>query len=309
MPGPESVSLDGSPAGRLSAGDILQLMTDDTNNLVCTGERVIEDAYRASASTYLIYLFHIATYEFSRQFIQNKRVLDFGCGSGYGTHLVAPDCSSITGVDISADAVGYASANYKLGNLDYVRIEDIQTTPLPFDDGAFDTVVSFQVMEHIAQVGAYLDEVHRVLADDGTVVIATPDRRTRLFRGQRPWNEYHIVEYEPSDFLEALGDRFADVEMFGMSARSDVIDIELKRTRLTRMVTYPFTFPGSPEWFRRFGLRTMKATGKLLGSVYSSKRRDDGADVDFGFTLEDVRIDRNLEPSVNILCVARKRSG
>ena len=48
----------------------------------CTGERVIEEEYRKNSNTYLIYLFHRATYNFAVPFVQNKTVLDFGCGSG-----------------------------------------------------------------------------------------------------------------------------------------------------------------------------------------------------------------------------------
>jgi ubiquinone/menaquinone biosynthesis C-methylase UbiE len=53
-----------------------------------TGERVIEEFYRSSPGNYLIYLFHMATYNFARDYVVDKHVLDYGCGSGYGTHLV-----------------------------------------------------------------------------------------------------------------------------------------------------------------------------------------------------------------------------
>lgn len=281
-------------------------MTSDTDKLICTGERVIEDAYKASASSYLIYLFHIATYEFSRTYVAGKTVLDFGCGSGYGAHLLANDCHHITGIDISPDAIAFANACYTGENLEYRSIDDVQTHALPFDDEHFDTVVSFQVMEHIPQVEKYLDEIHRVLKKDGFVVIATPDRTSRLFARQRPWNEYHVVEYAPDDFLVALGRRFSDVALFGMTAREDVIAIELRRTRLMRILTYPFTFPGAPEWYRLFGLGSMKALSRLFGSVYSRKRQQAAVDADYGFSTDDIVIAEDASPSVNIICVARK---
>ncbi len=280
--------------------------TDD--KLICTGERVIEDAYKASASSYLIYLFHLATYDFCVPYIRQKRVLDFGCGSGYGTHLMSEHCQDIVGVDIADDAIDFANSRYSSDNLEYRRIGNIETTPLPFDDASFDVVISFQVMEHIEQVDKYLDEIRRVLRDDGVVVIATPDRTTRLFPGQRPWNEYHIVEYGPADFRAQLTGKFDDIELYGMSARDEVVGIELKRTRLLRIVTYLFTFPGAPEWYRRLTLGLLKSLSRVFGSVYSKKPDDIAKDVDYGFVQDDIVIEKGVEPSVNILCVAKKSS-
>lgn len=283
-------------------------MNSESDNLICTGERVIEDAYKASAASYLIYLFHLATYDFCVPYVRQKRVLDFGCGSGYGTHLMAEHCQSIVGVDIAADAINFATQHYTGDNLEYRQIRNIETTPLPFDDGSFDTVISFQVMEHIEQVDKYLDEIHRVVREDGVVIIATPDRSTRLFSGQRPWNEYHVVEYGTEDFRARLTNKFSDIELYGMSARDEVIDIELKRTRALRLATYPFTFPGAPEWYRRKTLGWLKSLSRVFGSVYSKKAADIPDDVDYGFTQDDIVIEQGVQPSVNILCVAKKTS-
>lgn len=280
-------------------------MDANDEKLVCTGERVIEDAYRTSASTYLIYLFHIATYAFCRPYIEDKKVLDFGCGSGYGTHMLSPYCRDITGVDISPDAIRFAAASYKNANLTYRQIEDIQTTPLPYPNSHFDVVISFQVLEHIEQDLKYLSEVKRVLKKDGTLIIATPDRQTRLFRGQKPWNQYHVREYSPQELLALLHQNFRSCELFGMTTRNDVVQIELKRTRLLRLITWLFTFPGSPEAYRQFTLSTLKKLSRVVGSAYSKERQRNVKTVDYSFSVDDIVIAKNAEPSVNIVCVAR----
>lgn len=281
-------------------------MNANDEKLICTGERVIEDAYKTSASTYLIYLFHVATYDFCRPYIEGKTVLDFGCGSGYGTHMLSKHCKDITGVDISPDAVRFAAANYRNDNLTYRQIDDVQTTPLPYPDSSFDVVISFQVMEHIAQDAKYLREISRVLKKDGIVIIATPDRKTRLFPGQKPWNQYHVREYAPLELLEMLQRNFGDCELFGMTARDDIVEIELKRTRLLRLFTWIFTFPGSPEAYRQFTLSTLKRLSRLVGSAYSRDQQQKLGTVDYPFSVEDIVIDKNADPSVNIVCVARK---
>ena len=76
--------------------------------------------------------------------------------------------------------------------------------PLPFDDGAFDAVVSFQVIEHVPSVDAYLAEVARVLRPGGTFLCATPDRVTRLFARQRPWNRWHLEEFTQAGLAAAV---------------------------------------------------------------------------------------------------------
>ena len=279
-------------------------MSTEDDSLACTGERVIEDDYKKTPSRYLIYLFHIATYNFCLPYLQGKKVLEFGSGSGYGTHRLSGECQHITGVDISADAIAYAKNHYVSDNLEYRAIQDIQSGPLPFADNEFDVVISFQVMEHIRQVDEYLAEIQRVLRDQGTLIIATPDRTTRLFSGQRPWNRYHVTEYDPESFLAAMVARFPDTKLNGMSARRNVIDIELNRTRRTRLVTYPFTFPLCPEWYRQLFLGLLKKIStSLLGPVENSA--DDSRNhLDYGFSIDDIEISQDASPSVNIISVS-----
>lgn len=52
---------------------------------------------------------------------------------------------------------------------------DLNLLPWPWADGAFDKVIALDVMEHLTiDVQAWLDEAHRVLADDGTFVMRVP---------------------------------------------------------------------------------------------------------------------------------------
>ena len=46
------------------------------------------------------------------QVAAGSKVLDFGCGSGYGTNILAKKALSVFGVDINDDAIKYAKENY-----------------------------------------------------------------------------------------------------------------------------------------------------------------------------------------------------
>ncbi len=283
-----------------------------------TSERVSEEQYRTGPdSDYLIYLFHIATYDFAVPFVSGRHVLDFGCGTGYGTHRIAAACASITGVDVAPEAIAFARGRYHAENLEFREVAPVESSPLPFSDGAFDTVLSFQVIEHVPDADRYLSEVRRVLQDDGVFIIATPDRTTRLFIGQRPWNRFHLVEYSPEDVLRLLARRFPSVAVNGMGSDPGFIAGEFKRSRRLKWATYPFTFPGSPERWRQFGLRTLKRGESLLhsrGTVSESSAPEGAAggagavpkrDRSESLDVKAIRIAPWTTPSVNTVAVAR----
>ncbi len=264
------------------------------------GERVFEDAYLASPSRYLIYLFHIVTYKFAIPYVQGKRVLDYGCGSGYGTHALAPYCSEIIGADIAPDAIQYASSHYNAANLRYQCIQSANEAALPFPDGSFDTVLSFQVIEHIPDTFHYLSEIERILKPGGTFVCSTPDRSTRLLPLQKPWNIWHIREYNDIEFQKMMNSVFSEVDVLKMGGTPSVLAPELRRTQLAKWLTLPFTLPLVPEFFRLAGLRFIKKlqAANLRSDVDHQKPYDFGED--------DLQISRDANPSVNLIAISRK---
>jgi SAM-dependent methyltransferase len=265
-----------------------------------TGERVIEEHYLRSRESYLIYLMHVATYDYALPSVSGKDVLDLGCGTGYGTAHIAGKCASICGVDVSDEAIMYASQKYHAPNLTFKTIGKIGDEPLPFADAAFDVILSFQVIEHILDTNAYLEEIHRVLKPGGIFIVATPDRYSRLLPGQRPWNRFHVTEYSCSSLVKLLSARFPEPLILRMSGTRAVIDAELKRTRRLMWLTLPFTFPFVPDWFRVRGLDFLKG----LQARWS--RGTEEVEPSYDFDKTDVHIGKGLFPSVNLIAVARK---
>jgi ubiquinone/menaquinone biosynthesis C-methylase UbiE len=265
-----------------------------------TSERVIEEHYVQSRDSYLIYLMHVATYRFAAPYLAGARVLDLGCGTGYGTAMLAEQCASICGVDISTEAIDYARSRYSKPGLQYETIDKIERgSRLRFDDASFDAVISFQVIEHVADVPSYLAEIARLLKPGGVFICATPDRATRLLPGQRPWNLYHLKEYSNSQFGALFRPRFSEVDVLQMSGSPEVIDIELRRTAKVRWLTLPFTFPMAPEWLRSGGLAMLK---RLQGKA--APRPAQAGPFDFDET--DIHIGKDLAPSLNLIAVMRK---
>lgn len=262
-----------------------------------TGERMIVEHYRSSPEDYVIYLMHIATYRFAEQYTSGKRVLDYGCGSGYGASRIAQSAASVTAVDVAADAIAHASAQFGAPNLEFLAIDPDR--PLPFADGSFDTVLSFQVFEHVADTARYLSEIHRVLVPGGRLMLVTPDRSTRLLPLQRPWNRWHLKEYDRASLRRIVGRYFPDAAILHMSGRRDVIDIEIRRCNTLKWLALPFTLPFLPDRVRV----------ALLNLLHGLRGRPDAAanaELSFDFDESAITIARDASPSVNLVAIASK---
>jgi SAM-dependent methyltransferase len=221
-------------------------------------------------------------------------VLDFGCGSGYGSAQIAGSAASVVGVDVAEDAVAHARAHFVRDNLSFERIAPDAT--LPFADASFDTVLSFQVLEHIADPTIYLSEIRRVLAPNGRLVLATPDRSTRLLPLQRPWNRWHVHEYGGAELGRLLARHFAHVEVLGMTATPALVDIELRRCRRVKWLTLPFTLPVMPD---RWRVAALNLVHRVRGPGIAT-----GAPRDYPYDVSDVTIGKDAAPSVNLVAVA-----
>lgn len=157
---------------------------------------------------------HVARYEFAAPYATGKTVLDIATGIGYGAHLLASRgaAGSVTGVDISAEAIRTAGERYRHPALCY-RL--IVPGPLPFEERSFDTVVSFETIEHTADPALFLSEIRRVLRPGGTLVISTPNKRFHSFGRRVPWNPHHAFELYPGAFSEHLMAQFGPPEFRG----------------------------------------------------------------------------------------------
>ena len=112
--------------------------------MIWTGERVVPtDMFNLIITLQE----HIARYNSTlRRIKSNDVIIDLGCGTGYGTHLLSMVTHNLVyGIDISKEAIDYAKHYYSRDNIKYLNM-DIEK--LDFDVLA-DVIISFEVIEHI----------------------------------------------------------------------------------------------------------------------------------------------------------------
>src|SRR5690242_3988807 len=154
----------------------------------------------------------MARYTFAARLAAGKRVLDAGCGAGYGAAELAHVASSVVGADIATEAVGFAREHYPLPNL---RFEQASCTALPHPDASFDLVVAFEVIEHLADWRNLLMEARRLLTPGGQFIVSTPNRLYYTeSRGIQGANPFHVHEFDFEEFRGELSGVFPHVALF-----------------------------------------------------------------------------------------------
>lgn len=146
---------------------------------------------------------HLARYHFSMLYAKG-RVLDFACGSGYGTQLVAKlnkqNLNEIIGVDLNEDAITYARARYHHPLASY-QVADVTDTTLPEQLGTFDTILSFETLEHIHDEAAFMSNLYRLLKPGGTLVMSTPYGEGRGIPCGQPFHVHQLTREEFRDLF------------------------------------------------------------------------------------------------------------
>ena len=171
----------------------------------------------ASETFFSGYAHHIQRYEFAARYCVGKRVLDAGCGTGYGSNfLTIQRASEVVAVDISADALAEAEKSYRRPNLRFLRGDVEKLLEIPQLFGPFDTIVNLENLEHLQHGDQFVDQARACLTNEGTLVVSTPngDLTERDDRGKIK-NIYHIKEYNVQELTTLLQSSFERIELFG----------------------------------------------------------------------------------------------
>lgn len=142
--------------------------------------------------------------------LAGKKALDVGCGAGLLCEPLARLGARVTGLDAAPENIAAAQAHAAPQALaiDY-RCEAIED----FADRGFDLVTSLEVIEHVDDPQTFVAGLARALADDGLMIISTPNRTALSnlmlvelaeLTGRIPRGTHHHEQFITPDELEKM---------------------------------------------------------------------------------------------------------
>ncbi|MEP0393414.1 MAG: class I SAM-dependent methyltransferase [Erythrobacter sp.] len=144
---------------------------------------------------------------FSDDELIGKDVLDFGCGAGQLSFLLASKglARSITGIDIDTAALGRAQAQLEgePDTRDILRFIEGDVEGLPLEAASIDLITAFDCLEHVMDPESILADWERVLRPGGRVLI-------EWFPFKGPWGP-HMEALIPLPWAHVL---FGEKAMF-----------------------------------------------------------------------------------------------
>ncbi len=159
---------------------------------------------------------HLCAYRVAAHVGRRKRMLEIGCGVGYGAFYLAHHAREVTAIDVQQPKLEQAARLFRRDN---VRFLPAQGSRLAFPDASFECVGTFQVIEHIPEpeLETFVREIARVLTSEGVLVVSTlnldhncKDPATYV----KP--SFHEKEFTPGEFRVLLRRVFPVVDVFGL---------------------------------------------------------------------------------------------
>ncbi|MEM0941786.1 MAG: class I SAM-dependent methyltransferase [Bacteroidota bacterium] len=170
----------------------------------------------------------LSAYHHAKTYIKGD-LLELGCGEGRGVELLAPLATSYIGIDKIKPII----ERLKMHHPDYKFMVGV-FPPFQFPNDQFDTIIAFQVIEHIKKDEDFVREIYRVLKPRGKALITTPNVKMTLSRN--PW---HIREYTADQLASLCKKYFSNVEVKGIAGSERIMEYhERNRKSVNKIMRY-----------------------------------------------------------------------
>ena len=138
-----------------------------------------------------------------KSIIRTGKLLDIGCNIGFFMKIAQQAGFDVKGVELNEGCAAYGREKFCL-DIDSKYLEDIG-----FPDKIFDVITLFDVLEHIPDIHRFIDELKRILKDDGLIVLQSPNLNSLMaeFTKNR-WNWLtppdHLYHFTPETMARLL---------------------------------------------------------------------------------------------------------
>jgi SAM-dependent methyltransferase len=251
-----------------------------------TGERPLEGQTPAS-----LLALHEAGYRVVAERLGPGLLVDIGCGVGDGSMRLAGPGRDVLGVDYDAATAAEAVRRHPA-----MVAACGDGAGIPVRTAVADWVCSSHLIEHFVDPEPHVAELARVLADDGSAFVLTPNAPADFE------NPYHVHLFEPDELRRMLGRHFDEVDLHGLDG-DDVVKADLeRRRRLGRRLLAVDVFDLRRRLPRSWYVR-LHATGRRLLYPVLNRRSASGPSIGAErFSLTD-----DIDPSTLVLFAVARR--
>ncbi len=148
-------------------------------------------------------------YRFARDFCKDKKVLEVACGGGMGLGYLAKVAKKVVGGDKDKDILKHPLERYE--GKDKIKIEEFDAQNLPFEDKSFDVVILYEAIYYLPEPEKFVSEAHRVLKDNGVLLICTVNKDWADFNP----SPYSTKYFSAPELYSLVSQKFSQVQLFG----------------------------------------------------------------------------------------------
>lgn len=155
-----------------------------------------------------LFIAHESIYRFASRYAEGAAVLDAGCGTGYGSAVLAERAARVTGVDIDPLTIRYARRKY---GSDCVHFERADLQALTFSE-QFDLVVASNSLEHLDHPERFFGGARRCLRRSGKMIVAVPPIYTdhdAATHGHIHYHRANLAIHQWHDLIASSGFRIS----------------------------------------------------------------------------------------------------
>ena len=173
------------------------------------GERSIPEIWMMHPSRRFTYFALLSLYDFATRYTRGKRVLDLGCGVGYGSYYLASrGAAHVIGIEIDDKSYNYACDRYRHDKVTFLKNNVELLAQNPKYVGKLDVIYCSNVMEHIPNYDGALVAVKKLLSPNGLYIQITPPS------GQSKGNPFHVTNFTIPEWAEILNMFFPSQHYF-----------------------------------------------------------------------------------------------